>query len=168
MGTAPFCFCYNKEMFSNYLVAFCSMSPFDALLFHSLIESQHSNYLQNNNQTPNLNVALIWCEILDLAYCVNDLQLLFADNMFTKAWPLNISQSTGGLSCSVEYSFGSKQSTILDFVLAGRNSSLPNKKADSADFHGERSFRDHLHAFDMLWIDLKKVKHILQWIVCLF
>ena len=48
--------------------------------------------------------------------------------MFTKTGPSNILQSTGGFSCGVEYSFGSKRSTVPEFVLAGRNSSLSDKE----------------------------------------
>ena len=64
---------------------------------------------------------------------MNDLQLLSGNNMFTEAGPSNILQLTGGLSFSVEYSFGSKQSTIPDFDLAGR-SSLLTEKVDSSDY----------------------------------
>ena len=48
--------------------------------------------------------------------------------MFTKAGPSNILQSTEGLSCGVEYSFGSKRSAVPEFILAGRNSSLSDKE----------------------------------------
>ena len=64
-----------------------------------------------------------------MAHCVNDLQLLSGNNMFTEGGPSNILQLTGGLSFSVEYSFGSKQSTIPDFALTGRNSLLSNKES---------------------------------------
>ena len=63
MKTAPFCFHYNKEIFPNYFVAFRSLPPFDVLLFHGLIQCQHSKYLQNNNQRTNIDFALIWCEL---------------------------------------------------------------------------------------------------------
>ena len=63
-----------------------------------------------------------------LAYCVNDLQLLSGDKMFAKAGPSNTLQSTGGLSHGILSSFGSKQSTIPDFDLAGLNSPRSDKE----------------------------------------
>ena len=85
-----------------------------------------------------------------LAYCVNDLQLLSGDKMFTKAGPSNTLQLTGELSHGILSSFGSKQSTIQDFDLTGLNSPQSDKKEDLADFHVQRSFQDHLHVFDKL------------------
>ena len=55
----------TKKCFPITWLHFHSLSPFGALLFHGLIESQISNYFQNNDKTTNLDVALIWCEILD-------------------------------------------------------------------------------------------------------
>ena len=57
-----------------------------------------------------------------LAYCENDLQLLFGDNMLTRAGPSNVLQSAGGHSHGEVSPFESKQSTIPDFPFAGRNS----------------------------------------------
>ena len=73
---------------------------------------------------------------------MNDWQLLSGNNMFTEAGPSNILQLTGGLSFSVEYSFGSKQSTIPDFALAGRNSLLSNKESGFVRlfFKGKKPF----------------------------
>ena len=63
-----------------------------------------------------------------LAYCVNDVQLLSGDKMFSKARPSNSLQSPGGLSHGILSSFGSKQSTTPDFDLAGRNSHRSDKE----------------------------------------
>ena len=59
---------------------------------------------------------------------MNDMQLLSGDKMFAKAGPSNTLQSTGGLSHGILSSFGSKQSTIPDFDLAGLNSPQSEKE----------------------------------------
>ena len=65
---------------------------------------------------------------ISLANCMNDMQLLSGDKMFAKAGPSNTLQSTGGLSHGILSSFGSKQSTIPDFDLAGLNSPRSDKE----------------------------------------
>ena len=59
---------------------------------------------------------------------MNDMQLLSGDKMFAKAGPSNTLQSTGGLSHGILSSFGSKQSMIPDFDLAGLNSPQSDKE----------------------------------------
>ena len=63
-----------------------------------------------------------------LAYRVNDFQLLSGDKIFAKTGRSNTLQSTGGLSHGILSSFGSKQSTISDFDLAGLNSPRSDKE----------------------------------------
>ena len=85
--------------------------------------------------------------------------MLPGDNNFTKAGPSNILQSSEGLSCVVEYSFRNNNPQYQILVWHVAFHLCLTKKLDSTDFRGKRTFRDHLHAFDRLWIALKKVKH---------
>ena len=59
---------------------------------------------------------------------MNDLQLLSGDKICAKVETSNTLQSTGRLSHGILSSFGSKQSTIPDFDLAGLNSPRSDKE----------------------------------------